>query len=101
VEIAHRDHGVRIFNMSLNVMEPVESDSYGVVASLVDRIADKHDVVLLISAGNLRPTDCRAEWSADPQIALQHLASRTVVETLLQPAESSRSIAVGALNPPG
>jgi hypothetical protein len=101
VETAHRDHGVRIFNMSLNVMEPVESDSYGVVASLVDRIADKHDVVFVISAGNLRPTDCRAEWSADPQIALQYLASRTVAETLLQPAESSRSIAVGALNPPG
>ncbi len=101
VEIASRDHDIRIFNMSLNVMEPVESDSYGVVASLIDRIADKHDVVLVISAGNLRPADWRAEWSVDPQVGLQHLASRTVIETLLQPAESSRCVTVGAPNPPG
>lgn len=55
----------------------------------------------VISAGNLRPADCRSEWPADAQAAIQHLASRNVAETLLQPAESSRSVAVGALNPPG
>jgi len=100
VEIAHRDHAIRVFNMSLNLLDPVEDDSYGVVASLIDRIADKHDIVFVISAGNLRGQDCRSEWAADAQTTLQHLASRTIPETLLQPAESSRSVAVGALNPP-
>jgi hypothetical protein len=101
VEVARREHNIRIFNMSLNLLDPVQGDGYGVVASLIDQIADKHDVVFVISAGNLKPADCRSEWPADAQAAIQHLASRTVAETLLQPAESSRSIAVGALNPPG
>lgn len=101
VETARREHGIRIFNMSLNLLDPVQGDGYGVVASLIDEIADKHDVMFVISAGNLKPADCRIEWPADAQAAIQHLASRTVAETLLQPAESSRSIAVGALNPPG
>lgn len=101
VEVARRDHNIRIFSMSLNLLDPVQGDGYGVVASLIDQIADKHDVVFVISAGNLKLADCRSEWSADAQMTLQHLASRTVAETLLQPAESSRSIAVGALNSPG
>lgn len=101
VGIAKRDFGIRIFNLSLNLLDLVQGDGYGVVANIVDRIADKHNVVFVISAGNLDPGDCRTEWSADARSALQHLASRTVIETVLQPAESSRSIAVGALNPPG
>jgi len=101
VGIAKRDFGIRVFNLSLNLLDPVQGDGYGVVANILDRIADRHDVAFVISAGNLDPGDCRAEWSADAASALHHLASRTVLETVLQPAESSRSIAVGALNPPG
>jgi hypothetical protein len=101
VELARRRYGVRIFNMSLNLLDPVQGDGYGVVASMLDRIADKHDVLFVISAGNLSPSDCRSEWSSDPQAALQYLAARNVRETVLQPAESSRAVAVGALNPPG
>jgi hypothetical protein len=101
VEIAKRDHGVRIFNLSLNLSEPVNDDSYGVVASLLDRIADKHEVLFVISAGNLRSSDCRPEWPSSATVAVQQLAARTLQDTLLQPAESSRCIAVGALNAPG
>jgi hypothetical protein len=101
VEVAKRDHSIRIFNMSLNLLDPVQDDSYGLIANLLDRIADKHDVLFVISAGNLRPSDIRPEWPSDVQSALQQLASRTIAETILQPAESSRSIAVGALNAPG
>jgi hypothetical protein len=101
VELAHRDHGVRVFNMSLNVMDPVQEDSYGVVASLLDGIADRHNVLFVISAGNLRTADCRAEWPAEAHLAVQQLAARTQGDTIFQPAESSRSLAVGALNPPG
>lgn len=101
VELARKEYSVRIFNMSLNLLEPVQEDSYGIVASLLDRIADKHDVIFVISAGNLLATECRSEWSDDVNVVLRYLAARNAAETLLQPAESSRSIAVGALNPPG
>ncbi|MGA2571693.1 MAG: S8 family peptidase [Terracidiphilus sp.] len=100
VETAKRDHDIRIFNMSLNLLEPVQADGYGIVASLLDRIADKHDVLFVISAGNLRSGDFRPEWPADPNAAVQQLASRTTPDIILQPCESSRSIAVGALNAP-
>lgn len=100
VEAARRDHGVRIFNMSLNLLDPVQPDGYGIVASLLDQIADKHDALFVISAGNLRSGDYRPEWPSDPNSAIQQLASRTSPDTVLQPCESSRSIAVGALNAP-
>jgi subtilisin family serine protease len=101
VETAHQQHSVRVFNMSLNLLDPVADDSYGIVASLLDRIADRHDVVFVISAGNLAVSEWRTEWSENPNSVLHYLASRNLAEALLQPAESSRSIAVGALNPPG
>lgn len=100
VAAAKRDHGVRIFNMSLNLVEPVEDDTYGFVASFLDSIADQHGVIFVISAGNLDSTDCRAAWPRDAQAALLQLAARTASDTILQPCESARSLAVGALNPP-
>ena len=101
VEEAVREHGIRVFNLSLNLLDLVQGESYGVVATLLDQIADKHNVIFVISAGNLAAGDCRPEWSTDPNLVLQQLAGRQVVETILQPAESSRAITVGALNPPG
>jgi hypothetical protein len=101
VAIAKQQHGIRIFNMSLNLQEPVQSDEYGIVASLLDRIADANDVVFVISAGNLEGPDCRQEWQANAQDVLRYLAALRTNDTVLQPSESSRSIAVGALNPPG
>jgi hypothetical protein len=101
VSVAKRQHGIRIFNLSLNLHDPVQGDVYGIVASLLDQIADEHDVVFVISAGNLDDSDCRQEWQRNPQEVLKYLAGRRVNDTVLQPSESSRSIAVGALNPPG
>lgn len=101
VEIAKRDHGVRIFNMSLNLISPVEADSYSAAAHLVDEIADKHNVLFVISAGNLGAAQCRPEWPSDPKAALQQLAARIQPDTIMQPAESARSLAVAALNAPG
>lgn len=99
VETAKAEHGVRIFNMSLNLRQPVENESYGVVASLLDHIADQHQVIFVLSAGNLESANVRAEWPKTPENALQALAARTDPDTLLQPCESSRSLAVGAVNP--
>jgi hypothetical protein len=100
VAAAKRSHGVRIFNMSLNLFDAVEENTYGIVASLLDQIADEHKVIFVMSAGNLEANDCREAWPADPQAALQYLAGRTSPDTVLQPSESSRSVSVGAVNPP-
>jgi len=101
VAVAKEQHGVRVFNMSLNLEDPVQDDDYGIVASLLDRIADANDILFVISAGNLEGAECRQEWQQNPDEVLKYLAARRSADTVLQPSESSRSIAVGALNPPG
>jgi hypothetical protein len=100
VEDVKRLHGIRVFNMSLNLLDAVGDESYGVVADLLDKIADRHDVVFVLSAGNLETRDHRPIWLADPKAAVRLLAGRSAPDTLLQPAESARSLTVGALNPP-
>lgn len=87
--------------MSLNLVSPVEADTYSAAAHLVDEIADKHNVLFVISAGNLGSAQCRPEWPTDPKSALQQLAARMQTDTIMQPAESARSLAVAALNAPG
>jgi hypothetical protein len=87
--------------MSLNLESPVADESYGAVAEILDEIADEHDVLFVISAGNLKSSDWRQSWPSDASAALRILASRTAPETLLQPAESARCLSVGAVNPPG
>src|ERR1035441_10546382 len=100
VAVAKEKHGVRIFNLSINVVSPVEEDQYGPFAEQLDAIADEHDVVFLISAGNLQPSEYRPLWPSQPAEAPKMLAARSTPETIYQPCESSRSLAVGALTPP-
>jgi hypothetical protein len=101
VEEAKKQHGIRIFNLSINLEEhPVAEEAYGYVAELLDRIADRHDVLFVISCGNLNSRQHRPIWPADPKAALQMLAARNSPDTLLQPSESARSLTVGSLNPP-
>jgi len=96
---AKEQHGVRILNLSLNLADPVQEDDYGFVASLLDRIADANGILFVISAGNLEGSECRQEWQQNPKDVLRYLAARRSADTVLQPAESSRSIAVGANKP--
>jgi len=93
-------HSVRIFNMSLNVLQPVATSAYSPQAARLDQIADTHDVLLFISAGNISPQDVRPEWLADPTAALAQLAAARN-DGLFIPAESVRNVAVAAVNPPG
>lgn len=95
-----KKQGVRVFNMSLNLLETVSDSSYGVVAGMLDAIADRHDVLFVLSAGNLESKNHRPLWPSDPKKAVTILAGRSATETLLQPAESARSLTIGALNPP-
>lgn len=92
-------YDVRIFNLSLNLSSPAAKDSYDYFASRLDILADRHDVLFVISAGNMSPTEARSEWSNDSEGNLALLAS-SKDDNILTPAESVRNVSVGALNPP-
>lgn len=86
--------GIRIFNFSINLRDLVRDDNYSYAATQIDRISQKHDVIFVISAGNLEPIDFRAKWPSQ-------LAITSDIDRLQQPAEAISAITVGALNPPG
>lgn len=97
---ARARHGVRVFNMSLNIQQPAGPDRYSPHAARLDHIAETNNAVVFISAGNIEPQDHRAEWPADAATALANLANARN-DSLRVPAESARNVAVAALNPPG
>lgn len=96
---ARARHRVRVFNMSLNILQPAAPDRYSQHAIRLDRIADENDAVVFISAGNTQPQDLRPEWPIDAATALSNLAVARN-DGLLTPAESARNVSVAALNPP-
>ena len=92
--------GVRIFNMSLNVLQPAALDRYGPHAARLDRISEDNDAIVFVSAGNIAPSNLRPEWPTDATQALGTIAA-SIDDRLLSPAESARNVAVAAVNPPG
>lgn len=100
VETYRRDHGVRVFNLSINFTVPGNASRYGYTATRLDEIAQRHDVIFVISAGNLLQSDFRSEWHAQHDVALASLASDQL-GFLAEPGESLHNISVSALNPPG
>lgn len=97
---ANETHGVKVFNLSINAISDVEPYRYSIYAARLDRIADTYGVIFVNSAGNLQPGQVRAPWPKRPGHAVRYFANRTQPDTILKPAESVRSISVGALNPP-
>lgn len=97
---ARDEHGVRVFNMSLNITSPVEQNLYSVYAARLDEIQDRQGVVIVNSAGNLDGAEWRAPWPRSPRQAITALAGRTSPDTIYMPCESVRALAVGAINPP-
>lgn len=98
---ARNQHGVRVFNMSLNVVASVDPDAYSMYAARLDNIQDRLGVLIVNSAGNLSSNEWRAPWQAKPAQVLASLAARMNPDTIYVPCESVRAVAVGALNPPG
>ncbi|WP_291059868.1 S8 family serine peptidase [Hyphomonas sp.] len=94
---ARARHGVRVFNMSLNILQPTAPDRYSPHAVRLDRIAEENNAVVFVSAGNIQPQDVRPEWPADPATALSNLVVARN-DGLLLPAESARNVTVAALN---
>lgn len=95
--------GVRIFNMSLSVTLPIEDRRYSVFANILDKIADQHDVIFVLPAGNLDGETIRGAWPEGPDNCLKFLAEYRSqgLDRIFQPADSVRSITVGALDPMG
>lgn len=91
--------GVRIFNFSLNISEHTSSNGYSNAAKFLDHIAEEHDVIFVISAGNTAAADTRREWPKDPVDALAVIAGARN-DGIRTPSESCRNLSVGALNPP-
>ncbi|WP_164988244.1 S8 family peptidase [Bradyrhizobium betae] len=98
---ARDQHGVRIFNMSLNLNSPVEQDYYSVYAARLDEIQDRLGITIVNSAGNLDSFEWRQPWQKKPGQVLAALAARSISDAISIPCESVRALAVGALNPPG
>lgn len=95
------NHGVRVFNLSINAVQPVQSGAYSYYAQRLDEIAARYDVVIVNSAGNLPYKDRRKPWPGKVREALRYFAGRAEPDTIHQPCESHRTLAVGAINPPG
>lgn len=93
--------GVRVFNMSLSVTLPIEDSSYSLFANILDQIADRHDIIFVLPSGNLDGTTARGAWPDSEDQCLKLLAEYRYQgkDKIFQPADSVRSITVGALDP--
>lgn len=95
-------HNARVFNFSFNIDVPTTNDTdYCYETEWLDRIAWKHDVVFVVSAGNLPGGGNRTEWPEDHVRALSILAQRLPIDDLIRaPAHSLANVSVSAVNPP-
>ena len=99
---AKSDSGVRVFNLSLGAPGMRRGLGYSVFAQALDDIAAEHDILFVVSAGNLRGTEARPPWPSDGDDAVRLLARGTAADELITaPAEHLLGLSVGALNPPG
>lgn len=98
---AAKEHGARVFNMSLSVETLINDDSYSLFANILDQIADKHDIIFALPAGNLSGGLPRDEWPNDSNDAIKIIADyrHHGKDRIFQPADSIRSLVVGALDP--
>ncbi len=96
-DIAASTH-VRIFNLSMNIQCTRLNTEYGPLAQALDRIAEKNDIIFVISAGNLQCP--RSEWLPEHKDNVLKINGRKD-DIVYCPAESIRNLSVGALNPDG
>ena len=99
---ANSDADVRVFNLSLGVKGMNKNRDYSFFAEVLDNIAAKHNVLFVVSAGNLRGAEERPTWPTDGDRALSMLALKPAGdERIVAPAEQLLGLSVGALNTPG
>lgn len=100
IQLCRNQYGIRIYNLSINVVSPVMLSKYSREARRLDQIALENDVIIVVSAGNLTPGHMRTEWPDDETRAAAILASHRD-DQLFIPAESICNLSVSAINPPG
>lgn len=93
--------GLRVINLSLNPEEMTDQNGYSPYAAILDQIADKHDVIFVISAGNLEGLKVRNRWPDSATPALQDLVSYRPLgaDRLYVPGETARNLTIGAFEP--
>src|SRR3546814_16753703 len=91
VSDARARHGVRVFNMSLNILQPATPDRYSQHAARLDQIAEANNAIVFISAGHIAPQDPRPEWPADAATALTNLVNART-DGLLHPPERACNV---------
>lgn len=98
-QLASKPAGMRVVNLSLNPEELAELNGYSYSAAILDELADKHDVIFVVSAGNLDGTKLRDRWPAGATSALQQVARypHFGADRVLIPGETARNVTVGAL----
>ncbi|WP_339430485.1 S8 family peptidase [Pseudomonas sp. EA_65y_Pfl2_P78] len=97
----HHPVGMRVINLSLNPETMTDQNGYSPYAAILDEIADRHDVIFVISAGNLDGAQTRSRWPDSATPALQQLATyrQLGADRIYVPGETARNITVGALEP--
>jgi hypothetical protein len=98
VRKAKESTGARIFCFSHNIDYAVKPDTYDDLSLGLDIIARKHDVIFVISAGNLLSNAVRPEWKEKSADVLSDLAN-AIDDRLRAPADSILNVSVAALNP--
>jgi hypothetical protein len=93
-----RDLGYRIVSMSINFQSVASDNEYSFLASRIDEISRKLDVLFIISTGNLEGKHYRPEWPKLDSDVFKMLARHRYDDKLLLPADSVSSITVGAIN---
>lgn len=96
-----RPAGMRVVNLSLNPENMTDQNGYSPYAAILDEIADKHDVIFVISAGNLEGAQTRSRWPDSATPALQQLATyrQLGADRIYVPGETARNLTIGALEP--
>ncbi|MDY0917612.1 S8 family peptidase [Pseudomonas viridiflava] len=94
-----KPQGMRVINLSLNPESMTDQNGYSPYAAILDELADKHDVIFVISAGNLDSAQARNRWPDTATPALQQLATYRQIgkDRIYVPGETARNITVGAL----
>ena len=102
IDKAKAESQVRIFNISLGIRNHRNQNQYSYFAAYLDEIARKHDVLFVVSAGNLDEINYRPPWSVDGCSVTAMLAARSSgMDQIVSPAEHLLGLTIGAVNPPG
>ncbi len=100
IKFVKQTHDVRVFNFSFGLRNP-NPLKYSMEADWFDRMARAHDIIFVISSGNLHEGESRLPWPIDPNDVTEMLARSSLPQNIVPPAEHLLGITVGAINPPG